>query len=67
MATDFVREMIALLEQTPRTAWDVTVRMRYGGESRYIARRDPLPTETVRQWVQMGVSARTARMKIRGK
>ena len=67
MSNDFVKEMIALLERTPRTAWDSTVRMTYGGESRYIARRDPMPAEQVRRLMQIGYSERTARMKIRGK
>jgi hypothetical protein len=65
--SDFVREMINLLDSTPRTAWDVQIRLAWGGDRPYIARRDPLPTERVREWIRMGYAERTARMKVRGK
>jgi len=67
MPGDFVKEMVALLETTPRTAWEIRIRAQFGGEARYVARRDPMPAQQVREWVAMGVAARTARLKIRGK
>jgi hypothetical protein len=67
MPGDFVKEMVALLETTPRTAWEIRIRAQFGGERAYIARRDPLRTENVREAIKAGISERTARRAILGK
>lgn len=57
---DFVRELIDLLSNQPQTTWERTIRLRYGGEERYIQKRDPDYTERVRQLRAAGVPERTA-------
>lgn len=67
MSHSFVRQLVYTLQQTPLTAWEITIYKSFGGERHYFPKRDPAPTEKVRDLVREGVSERTARLRIRGK
>ena len=67
MADDFVRQLVTILDSTPRTSWEVRLRMELGGEWRYLRRRDPSVAERVRSLAASGVPERTARKMVTGK
>ena len=62
---DAVTRVITLLETAPRETWEVTLRRELGGRHLYFAASTGL--QQVRQLMELGISSRTARWKVRAR
>ncbi len=62
---DAVTRVITLLEAVPRDAWEVTLRRELGGRHVYFSAATG--RHLIRELVQYGVNARTARWKVRAR
>ena len=61
---DFVSRLLALLDQHPRERWEVVLRTELRGRH-YVGTTTGLGA--VRELVRLGVAARSARYKVRGR
>lgn len=66
MPGDFVKELVTLLQSTPQTAWEITIRARFGAADHYIHRRGPEERQAIKHLQENNVDPRKARRFVRG-
>lgn len=66
MSNDFVRQLVAILGETPRTAWETRIRIVFGGSDHYVHRRPPEERHKINKLTETGIDPRKARRFVRG-